>query len=109
MEGSIECRDHRHPGAENRSGGTDAAHARGVVQRGDLAKGVECSDNLLIAEDRASETVAPVNDTVPHGIEHSKLRVRLQPFNDCPDRLLVITNSCRLLLLSRAHCFKSNR
>ena len=73
MKRSIERRDHRHCGAENRSGGTDAAHARRVVQRRDLAKRVEGIDHLLIDVNGTGEPVAAVNDSVSHGIEEPKL------------------------------------
>ena len=64
-------------GAEHRSGGTDAAHACGVVQRRDLAKRVEGIDHLLIDVNGAGEPVAAVNDSVSYSIEDPKLRMRV--------------------------------
>ena len=109
MERSVEGGNHRNCDPQKRSCGANAAHARRVVQRGDLTQGIESVNDVFINQNGGRESLSSVNHTMPHGVKRSQLRMGAQPFDSPANRLFVVTNRCGFLLFGNAGSFKPKR
>src|ERR671930_2634124 len=106
MEGRIERGNHRQRRAQYRARCSDTAHARRIMQRGDLTKSFGGLDHAIIDPDRSRELITAMNHSVSHGIKGAKRGLQAQPLDNSNHRLLVVSNRRWFLLRGTAKSLK---